>query len=147
MCRQGFHGHGPHGAAVLFFPCHFRERLGGAFRPKDGIPAESAIARGRGDGARDATLEIMHPLAVVVSETPEIRTGAFTFVTDDSLEDVLSFYGSKLESAGFTIANRTTTPEGGLLVAKASDSSRTASVTASTKDGNVEVMVNFSEKR
>ena len=81
------------------------------------------------------------------SETSEMRTGGFTFVTDDSPEGVLSFYGSELESAGLTIASRTTTPEGGLLIANASDSSRTATVTASTKDGEVEVMVNFSEKR
>lgn len=80
------------------------------------------------------------------SETPEMAAGGFTFETSDSLEDVLSFYTSELESAGLQIRSRTTTPEGAMLIASASDESRTATVTASVKNGSIEAMVNFMEK-
>jgi hypothetical protein len=80
------------------------------------------------------------------SETPEMVAGGFTFETSDSLEDVLSFYTSELESAGLQIRSRTTTPEGNMLIASASDESRTATVTASVKNGSIEAMVNFMGK-
>ena len=80
------------------------------------------------------------------AETPEMEAGGFTFETSDSLEDVLSFYTSELESAGLQIRSRTTTPEGAMLIASASDESRTATVTASVKNGSIEAMVNFMEK-
>jgi hypothetical protein len=80
------------------------------------------------------------------SETPEMVAGGFGFETEDSLEDVLSFYTSELESAGLEIRSRTTTPEGAMLLAASSDESRTATVTASVKDGRIEALVNFMEK-
>lgn len=81
------------------------------------------------------------------SETPEMVAGGFTFETSDGLEDVLSFYAAELESAGLQIRSRTTTPEGAMLIAASSDESRTATVTASSKDGGVEALVNFMEKQ
>lgn len=87
------------------------------------------------------------PEGTYSSETPEMRAGAYSFETGDDVDDVLSLYGSELESAGFTIQNRTTTPTGALLVAGTSDEARTVTVTASVNDGRVEVMVNFTEKK
>jgi hypothetical protein len=84
---------------------------------------------------------------VYSSDTPDARAGGFGFETSDGLEDVLSFYTTRLESAGLQIRSRTTTPDGALLVASSSDESKTATVTISTEDGGVSGMVNFVEKK
>lgn len=80
------------------------------------------------------------------SESPEARTAAFAFETDDSVDEVASFYVSALEAEGFTIASRTITPEGALVIAESEGESRSATVTASAEDGHVEVVVHFTEK-
>jgi hypothetical protein len=87
------------------------------------------------------------PQGTYASETPEVRAGAFSFETTDSLEQVLDYYVSALEAAGFVIQNRTTTPDGALLVATSSDEVRSATVTASVNDDNIAAMVNFTEKK
>ena len=87
------------------------------------------------------------PKGIHSSDTPEIRAGAFSFETDDNLDQVLDFYVSELEANGFVIQNRTTTPTGALLVAQTADEARTTTVTASVDDDGVGVMVNFSEKK
>ena len=87
------------------------------------------------------------PQGAVASETPDMRAGAFSFETKDSLEQVLDFYVSELEAAGFVIQNRTTTPTGAMLVATTSDEVRSATLTASVNDGSVGAMVNFTEKK
>ena len=69
------------------------------------------------------------------------------FEVDDNVDEVLSFYVSALEAAGLEIASRRTTPDGALVVvASTSDESRSATVTASGKDGGAEVVVQFTEK-
>jgi hypothetical protein len=87
------------------------------------------------------------PQGTYASDTPEMRTGAFTFETDDELENVLDFYESELEASGFTIRNRTTTPEGALLVATTDGEARSATLTATLSDDGVGGMVNFTEKK
>jgi len=87
------------------------------------------------------------PEGTYASETPEMRAGAYTFEARDSIDDVLGFYVSELEAAGFTIQNRTTTPDGALLVAGTADESRAVTVTLSTKGEATEAMVNFTEKK
>lgn len=46
------------------------------------------------------------PQGTFASDTPEMRAGAFSFETDDDLDQVLSFYVSELEAGGFVIQNR-----------------------------------------
>lgn len=87
------------------------------------------------------------PQGTFSSDTPEMRAGAFTFETDDGVDDVLSFYVAELEAGGFTIQNRTTTPDGALLVATTADESRSATITASAEEDGVQAMVNFTEKK
>ena len=87
------------------------------------------------------------PQGAFASETPDMRAGAFSFETKDGLEQVLDFYVSELEAAGFVIQNRTTTPTGAILVATTSDEERSATVTASVNDDGVGAMVNFTEKK
>ncbi len=87
------------------------------------------------------------PQGTYASETPEMRAGAFSFETTDGLDQVLDFYVSELEAAGFVIQNRTTTPTGAIIVATTSDEVRSATVTASMNDDNISAMVNFTEKK
>jgi len=87
------------------------------------------------------------PQGTFASETPDMRAGAFSFQTNDGLEQVLDFYVAELEAAGFVIQNRTTTPAGAILVATTSDKVRSATVTASVNDDGLGVMVNFTEKK
>ncbi len=81
------------------------------------------------------------------SETPDMRAGAFSFETTDGLDEVLDFYVSELEAAGFVIQNRTTTPTGAILVATTSDEVRSVTVAASVNDDGIGAMVNFTEKK
>ncbi|GMR22716.1 MAG: hypothetical protein BMS9Abin37_1084 [Acidobacteriota bacterium] len=87
------------------------------------------------------------PQGTYASETPEMRAGAFSFETTDGLEQVLDFYVSELEAAGFVIQNRTTTPTGAIIIATTSDEIRSVTVNASVNDDNIGVMVNFTEKK
>lgn len=87
------------------------------------------------------------PQGTYASETPEMRAGAYTFETGDGLDDVLAFYTSALEANGFTIQNRTTTPEGALVVATTSGETRSMTLTASVDGATVTAMLNFTEKK
>ena len=87
------------------------------------------------------------PQGTYASETPDMRAGAFSFETQDSVEQVLDFYVAELEAVGFVIQNRTTTPTGAILVATTSDEVRSATVTASVSDDGIGAMVNFTEKK
>ena len=89
------------------------------------------------------------PQGTFASETPDMRAGAFSFETEDGLDEVLDFYVSELEAAGFVIQNRTTMPTGAILVATTSDEVRSATVTASVNDDGdgIDAMVNFTEKK
>lgn len=80
------------------------------------------------------------------SQTPAGRAGGFGFETTDSVEQVLEFYVEAFETAGLQIENRTTTPDGAVVIAASSDGARGAQLTISGKGGGAEGLVNFTEK-
>lgn len=87
-----------------------------------------------------------NPTATYSSNTPEMRGGAYTAKTTDDLEQVVSFYADELAEAGLEIAQRMTTAEGAILIAAATDESRTCTVTASVEQDELQIMVNFAER-
>lgn len=87
------------------------------------------------------------PQGTFSTETGEARAQAFHFETDQKLDEVLNYYQSELERAGLTVHSRTTTSEGGLLVAGSADDRRSLNIIASNKEGRLEVVVNVNEKR
>jgi hypothetical protein len=89
----------------------------------------------------------IEPQGTYASETPDLKAGAYTFETGDSLDYVLDFYASALEAGGFTIQNRTTTPGGALVVATTTGEARSVTITASVDNGAVSGLVNFTEKK
>lgn len=74
-------------------------------------------------------------------------SGGFSLETDDSVDDVISYYREALETAGFTETAHTTSQSGGTrnanLVAESGD--RQVTVTATSDDGATQVVVAFSE--
>ena len=86
------------------------------------------------------------PTGTYASETPDARAGAFTIKTPEALEEVLGFYETELKSAGIVIQNRTTTPESAMLVASLDEGSRTVTVAFGFSGGQVEGVVNYTEK-
>jgi hypothetical protein len=87
------------------------------------------------------------PEGTFSTETGDARAQAFHFETDKKLDEVLDYYQAELERAGLSINSRTTTSEGGLLVAASADDNRNLNILASNKDGKLEVVVNVNEKR
>jgi hypothetical protein len=87
------------------------------------------------------------PQGSFASETNGVRAQAFHFETEKPLDEVLDYYQKELERAGLKVHSRTTTNEGGLLVAASADENRSLNVIASTQDGKLEVVVNVNEKR
>lgn len=79
-------------------------------------------------------------------ESEDVRAGAYTIRTRDSLKAVVDFYAAKLEAAGLQIASRVTTPQGVVLMAASPDDSRTSTVTASSEGGETQVVVHFMDK-
>ena len=75
------------------------------------------------------------------------RTGTLSFTSDSDVESILDFYDDAAEKAGLETKSRTTTGEGAMWIAATSDDSRTLTVMASKGDGDMEVVVSFTEKR
>ena len=114
--------------------------------------SEGTATFGGGDVAEDVPEWVpvypgSTPRSSFASQTPGARTGAFTFETTADLDAVLDHYAAGIERAGLSVASRTKTNEGALLVATSSDESRGLNVMASTRGGSVTVVVNFTEKR
>lgn len=63
------------------------------------------------------------PKGTFDSEAGELRAGAFTFATQDALDDVFDYFASEIERSGLEVTSGTTTADGGLLVASSSDES------------------------
>ena len=80
------------------------------------------------------------------TETPDGEMGAYVVRADDELETVMDYYVDELESAGLRIAQRTSMPSGTVLVASSPDDARTVTITGSVEDGEVKMLVNFTEK-
>lgn len=87
------------------------------------------------------------PQGTFASEAGEARAQAATFETEKKLDEVLDYYQKELERAGLTVRSRTTTNEGGLLIAASADGNRNLNVMATSKDGKLEVVLNVNEKR
>ena len=86
------------------------------------------------------------PQGMFSTETPEMRSGAYSLKTADDLSEVINYYVAALEDKGFEIVNRVVVSDTTLLTAQSSDESRTVNVTTSVEAGEVQVVVNFSEK-
>jgi hypothetical protein len=87
------------------------------------------------------------PEGAFKSQTPDAHAGAYTIRTKADRGQVVDYFAAELERAGLEIRSRTTMPDADMLVATSSDEARTATVTASTEESEVSVMVNFMEKK
>ncbi len=58
----------------------------------------------------------------------------------------MDFYASELEKVGLEIVMRSSSSDGGLIIAKTPDESLSVNVTVSAENGEVKAMVNFNEK-
>ena len=87
------------------------------------------------------------PEGTFKSETPDGYAGAYTIRTEADRGELIDYFAAELERAGLEIRSRTTMPDVDMLLAVSSDEARTATVTASTEEGEVSVMVNFMEKK
>ncbi len=78
------------------------------------------------------------------------QSGSYTFVTEDAVDKVISFYGDSLKSAGFTVSNMTTNSEGktgGMVSGEDKASKRTVVVALTTENDGTHVNVTFSVKQ
>lgn len=87
------------------------------------------------------------PQGTFATENEQGRAQAFHFETDKTLDEVMDYYKSALQRAGLTIRSRTTTSQGGLLVATSDDEQRNLNIIASNENGKLQVVVNVNEKR
>ncbi len=82
------------------------------------------------------------------ADTPEGRTGTFSFETGDGADEVMRFYQQALEKEGFSVDRSTFERNGevagGMLSAR--DDGRSLTVSVSTEDGTTQVSVGFQVK-
>jgi len=86
------------------------------------------------------------PQGMFVTDTPEMRTGSYTIRVADDLSEVIEYYVAELEDAGLEIVHRTATSDTTVLTAQSSDESSTVTVTATVESGEVQLVVNFTDK-
>lgn len=110
---------------------------GGGQAPKD-LPGWVPLYPGsNAQGAMDAT-------------TPEGRTAMFSLSTDDSMDEVVEFYESKLKEAGLQVDKNTMEVNGqrsAILVGKSGDEKQTVSATIGLQDGKTSATITFQEKK
>ncbi len=78
------------------------------------------------------------------------QSGSYTFVTKDTVDKVVSFYGDSLKSADFAVSNLTTNSDGkagGMVSGENKASKRTVVVGLSTETDGTHVNVTFSVKQ
>lgn len=83
------------------------------------------------------------------ASNPNEQTGAFTFLTSDAPEKVISFYEDQLKSRGFTASKMTGTSEGktgGMVSGQDKANNRTVVATIGTENDHTQVSVTFSAK-
>lgn len=87
---------------------------------------------------------------VFASDTPDGETATFTVTTGDTVDQVLTFYETQLEGAGFQASKNTYTADGatsgGTVTATSADEKRTLNVLASTDSGQTQAVVTYTEK-
>lgn len=88
------------------------------------------------------------PQGVFSTSSPEGATGAFTVVTDDSVAEVLEFYRSELEDAGFEVETTTHSTDGvdaASVQARSEDGRRQLTVGITVEEGSTQVMLHYTE--
>jgi hypothetical protein len=85
------------------------------------------------------------------STTNEGRSGGFSVNTKDSLEQVASFYESKLKDAGLTVEKNMLSSNdkvsGGTISGSTGDKKRNAAVILSTADTGTQAIITYEEKK
>jgi hypothetical protein len=87
------------------------------------------------------------PEGTYSTETPQNRAGAFHFETSASIDEILDYYQTELASSGLEMKTRTVSNEGAMAVVSSPDEGRTVTIACSQKGSDLEVVVNFTEKR
>jgi hypothetical protein len=78
------------------------------------------------------------------------QTGAYTFVTKDAADKVISFYGDSLKSAGFAVSNMTSNSDGkvgGMVSGEDKANKRAVIVSLGSENDGTHVNVTFSVKQ
>jgi len=78
------------------------------------------------------------------------QTGSYTFVTKDSADKVISFYGDSLKSAGFAVSNMTTNSDGkvgGMVSGEDRANKRNVVVGLGTENDGTHISVTFTVKQ
>ncbi len=84
------------------------------------------------------------------ASTATEQSGSFSFVTQDAVDKVISFYGDSLKSAGLTVSNMTTSSDGkvgGMVSGDDKVSKRSVVVGLTTENDGTHVNVTFSVKQ
>jgi hypothetical protein len=88
--------------------------------------------------------------AAMDATNPEGRSASFTVTTDDSIDEVMSFYESKLGEAGLKVSKNAMESNGersGLVTGTSEDDLRTVNATISQQDGKTQALVFFTSKK
>lgn len=93
---------------------------------------------------------IGEPAGAFESTSAEGKTATFTITTADPVDQVLTFYETQLEGAGFK-ANKNTyatdgATSGGTVAGTSADEKRTFNVLATADNGQTQAVVSYSEK-
>jgi hypothetical protein len=87
----------------------------------------------------------------MASTTNEGRTGGFSLNTKDSIEQVASYYESKLKDAGLTVDKNMLSSNdktsGGTISGNSADKKRTAAVILSAADTGTQAVITYEEKK
>jgi hypothetical protein len=87
----------------------------------------------------------------MASTTNEGRSGGFSLNTKDSIEQVASFYESKLKDAGLTVEKNMMSSNdktsGGTISGNSADKKRTAAVILSTSDTGTQAVITYEDKK
>lgn len=82
--------------------------------------------------------------------TPQGRSAMFSLSTDDSVDEVIEFYESKLKEAGLQVDKNTMEVNGqrsAILVGKSGDDKQTVSATIGQQDGKTTATITFEDKK
>ncbi|MCI0490128.1 MAG: hypothetical protein L0229_26340 [Blastocatellia bacterium] len=74
------------------------------------------------------------------------QSASFSFTTDDSMSEVISFYEERLKNAGLPMTANVTQPKSKMWSGEDAGKKRTAIILAAEKDGNTTVNVTYSIK-
>ncbi len=90
------------------------------------------------------------PQSTFSSSNGSEQTGSYTFVTKDSADKVIAFYGDALKSAGFSVSNMTSNSNGkvgGMVSGEDKASKRNVVVGLGTENDGTHISVTFTVKQ